>query len=88
MKPKWKVYLFMRTENVTTVTAWAWHEYANKDRAVSMARKNADDVALFYRNLGAGEPIEEKLDNGGVLFRIPGISNYDRWPRVEAIDER
>jgi len=51
-----------------------------------MARKNARDVASFYNNIGACDPVEEPLDNGGVLFRIPGISNYERWPRVEPIN--
>lgn len=88
MKPKWKAYLFMRTENVAIITAWAWQEYVNRERAVSMARKNAQDVANFYRNLGTKDPVEIPLDNGGVLFRIPGISNYERWPRVEPINRK
>lgn len=76
----------MRTENVAIVTAWTWSEYVSRDRAINMARKNARDVAAFYNNIGACDPVEEPLDNGGVLFRIPGISNYERWPRVEPIN--
>lgn len=58
--------------------------YENKERAISVARSYALALAQVR---GTGDPIEDPLEKGGVLFRIPGINNYKHWPRVEAIDD-
>jgi len=91
MKRKWKAYLFIRdyagAPPVRPVAGrWDYIQYNRRDYAISIARKHANDVAGYYSNLKVGPVFEEKLDNGGVLFRIDGLSNYERWPRVEPID--
>lgn len=85
MKPKWKAYLFCPGPPHSKL--WDWHIFDNREQAISITRTNAQYVTEFYSNLNVGDPVEENLDNKGVLFRIPGISNYERWPRVEPINE-
>lgn len=84
MKPRWKAYLFRMVFEIGPTPTWVWCDFDTREIAVRVARKNAVDVASLYGSVG---PIEESLENGGVLFRIPGVSDYKRWPRVLPLDE-